>query len=299
MPRPETYNESLESFQNYKERLDAYFIANDTEDDKKSPILLSVIGPKTYGVLKSLSAPVMPSVLTYDEISVLLNNHFNPRPFEIMERYRFHNRIQSETESVSDFVAALKNLTLHCNFGQYLLQALRDRFVCGLRCKSTQKRLLEEDPLNFERAIQLATSMEKSKKDIDEINTSGQYVNELKKNSYKKKQPTRKKEKHPPCESCGYTNHVSSKCFYRNYKCSICHTKGHLKAVCKNTQKKNNGKGKSFHDLEEKEEFELFSVEGPDKILIKLKMDEIPMNIELDTGAAMSVITRADYKNIF
>ena len=40
-------------------------------------------------------------------------------------------------------------------------------------------------------------------------------------------------------------------------------------------------------------------MQGPDKILIKLKLDDIPLNMELDTGAAMSVMTKTDYKNIF
>ena len=39
-------------------------------------------------------------------------------------------------------------------------EALRDRFVCGLRNKQTQKRLLAEKALTWTRAVEIALAME-------------------------------------------------------------------------------------------------------------------------------------------
>ena len=42
-------------------------------------------------------------------------------------------------ESISEYVAELRRLATHCEFADYLQQALRDRFVCGIQHENTQK----------------------------------------------------------------------------------------------------------------------------------------------------------------
>ena len=68
MPKPDNFNEAIESFTNYKERLDAYFMANDIAQAKQSAVLLSPLGPKVYGIFRSLTAPDLPITKTYDQI---------------------------------------------------------------------------------------------------------------------------------------------------------------------------------------------------------------------------------------
>ena len=46
-----------------------------------------------------------------------------------------------------EYVAELRRLATHCEFGAYLDEALRDRFVCGLKDEGTQKALLMETEL--------------------------------------------------------------------------------------------------------------------------------------------------------
>lgn len=64
----------------------------------------------------------------YQEMVKILNDHFSPKPIIITERFRFHKRNQEEEESVAQYVAVLKKLSEHCDFGTYLLDALHDRF---------------------------------------------------------------------------------------------------------------------------------------------------------------------------
>ena len=61
----------------YLERVELYFDANDVADDKKVPVLLSNIGAKTYGLLRSLVAPKAPKEKTLDEIRKLLKSHLS------------------------------------------------------------------------------------------------------------------------------------------------------------------------------------------------------------------------------
>jgi hypothetical protein len=44
----------------YIERIEQYFLANDVADDKRVPVLLTVIGGKTYSLLRALTSPDKP-----------------------------------------------------------------------------------------------------------------------------------------------------------------------------------------------------------------------------------------------
>ena len=116
------------------------------------PILISNIEPKTYGLLRSLTAPKAPKKKSFKELSGLLKAHFEPAPIVIAERFRFHRRDQAAGESIGDYVVELRRLTAHSQFEattDYLEEALRDRFVCGLKNESTRKRLLTETGFTF------------------------------------------------------------------------------------------------------------------------------------------------------
>ena len=120
------YNQESELFSAYLERVNLFFSANDLEDDKKVPIFLTVVGSKTYSLLRSLVAPSLPQVKTFAELSKVLNVHFEPKPLVIAERFLFHKRSQ---ESIANYMAELRKLSTHCEFRD---EALRDRLVCGI-----------------------------------------------------------------------------------------------------------------------------------------------------------------------
>ncbi|KAK3727651.1 hypothetical protein RRG08_032610 [Elysia crispata] len=89
------YDSNVETFQNYAERLEQYFIANDVAEEKRAATLLSCIGAKTYQLLRSLTSPDLP-----DELKVVLNKHLSPQPLEIAERFRFHKRSKATQPKV-------------------------------------------------------------------------------------------------------------------------------------------------------------------------------------------------------
>ncbi|KAL7839171.1 hypothetical protein SRHO_G00258290 [Serrasalmus rhombeus] len=91
---------------------------------------------------------------------------------ESAERFSFHKRNQGEGETVAQYVAVLKKLSEHCEFGAYLEDALRDRFVCGLKCEAVQKRLLTEDKLTFKKAVEHAVSAETAARDVQQLSHS-------------------------------------------------------------------------------------------------------------------------------
>ena len=111
-------------------------------------------------MLRNLLAPTLPKDKTLDEIVDVLTKHYEPKTLVIAERFQFHRRNQAVGESVAEYVAGLRLLTRHCEFGAYLDDALRDRFVCGLRSETIQKKLLTETDLTFQRAVEIARTME-------------------------------------------------------------------------------------------------------------------------------------------
>ena len=84
----------------YLERVELYFGANDIANEKKVAILLSVIGAKTYAVLRSLVAPDQPKDKSFAELKTLLKAHYDPKPLVIAERFRFYRRDQTAEESI-------------------------------------------------------------------------------------------------------------------------------------------------------------------------------------------------------
>ncbi|XP_024154359.1 uncharacterized protein K02A2.6, partial [Oryzias melastigma] len=307
------FEESGEQWTTYIERFEHFVNANGIADAKKVPVLLSVLGPKTYGLLRSLIAPVKPGDMTYKDITDVLRNHFAPKPLVIAERFRFHKRNQEEGESVSQYVAVLKRVSEHCEFGAYLEDALRDRFVCGLKGETVQKRLLTEENLTFQKAVNMAVAAETVARDAQLLSGS------LKVNAVISQKPTVK------CRRCGKTNHAEDDCWYKDRDCHQCGNKGHIGRMCKSKsfsetakkQKESKHVFKSkiskykakdkkrvyYVDANEGESEETESHTDEDLALNSVTSDKkysritvLPtvngqeMEMELDTGAAVSLI---------
>ena len=61
------FDESVELWSSYQERLEQFFLANEIKDEKKVPVLLSVVWGRTCSVLRDLTSPDVPGTKTYDE----------------------------------------------------------------------------------------------------------------------------------------------------------------------------------------------------------------------------------------
>ena len=69
------------------------------------------------------------------------------------------------------YVAELKKLATHCNFGVNLNKALRDKLVCGLQNMQIQRRLLSEAKLKYSKALEIAIAMETAVRDASELHS--------------------------------------------------------------------------------------------------------------------------------
>ena len=70
---------------------------------------------------------------SYEDLAKLLQDHFMPKPSAIVQRFKFNTRSQQPGETIAMFLAELRHLSEHCEFGITLDEMLRDRLVCGVR----------------------------------------------------------------------------------------------------------------------------------------------------------------------
>ena len=156
LERMQEFEPDIESISAYLERLQMFFEVNDIAAEKKVQCY-SVISKQNFSLLQNLVTPATPKDESFDDLTTFLKTHFEPKKLVIAERFNLYRRNQHDGESLMDFVADLRRLTLNCEFEIFLNQAFRDRFVCWLKRESTQKRLLSEDKkFTFSRAVEIA-----------------------------------------------------------------------------------------------------------------------------------------------
>lgn len=146
---PEPFDPASDDWSLYVERFEHFILANGIKDERKLHMLLALVGAQTYQLLTNLVAPKKPGEHTYAQVKEKLTAHLKPKPIKIAERFRFYKRQQQPSETMADYIAELRRLATTCEFGTFLDEALRDKFVCGLFKESIQRRLLAEADLTL------------------------------------------------------------------------------------------------------------------------------------------------------
>ena len=317
-----------EDLSTYLERVEIFFTANDVSTEKKVPVLLNAVGGTTYALLRSLLAPASPMTKTLDELTATLRAHFEPKPSLITERFHFHKRDQAAGESIADYVAELRRLASRCSFPtDYLDETLQDRFVCGLRSDRIQTSLLSLDDMSLTNVVTKAMGLETAYRDAQALKQSSAgslSVARVSGSSITGRPPMRRSSndshaaRRKPCYRCGQTGHTAQDCNFKNAACHKCGKNSHIAKVCRGGGKPHNearsgGKATRWVDKEELEgvssgvnsvEDHLYNVYtlGPGKphpyqVAIQLDGKEIAM--EIDTGAAVSIISEVTLKKHF
>ncbi|CAC5387448.1 unnamed protein product [Mytilus coruscus] len=269
-------------------------------------------GKKTYKLMRNLSAPQKPGKKTYDDIVKLVTDHQNPKPSSIVQRCKFNSRSrQPKRINWSQFVAELRQISEHCDYEATLDDMLRDRLVCGIKEDRIQRRLLAEPGLTFKKAMEVATAMEMAAKNAHDLQVQ------------EPKQVHKVTIRNEECYRCG-GSHNATDCKWKDAKCYVCDKKGHLAKKCRNKGKQN-AKGKpkfkqqtqqgkvypkqrptKTHFVEEdsddmEDTYTMYQLEGTKRkpYLVSVKLNNTEINMEIDTGASVSVISQETCKQVF
>ena len=286
------FDTDLEPITAYLERVELYFSANGIGEDKKLAILLSVIGPKTYGVLRNLLAPSRPQEKKFSEVTEVLIRHFEPKLIVIAERFSFYRRSQLVGESVADFVAELRRLARNCQFGDFLDEALRDRLVCGLQNEAIQRRLLTEAKLTFAGALELAKAQEAAELQAKQFKDPDIGVHKLSRTRLSEKD-TREQ-----CTHCGRRNHPPDQCRLKDCTCHKCGEKGHIARVCKNRSQAKWVGAEEDPGVEQSYVISCVGKSHSPAMVAKVCINGSWIRMEVDTGAAVSIVSECTYRGL-
>ncbi|XP_049881979.1 uncharacterized protein K02A2.6-like [Pectinophora gossypiella] len=331
----EAFNLSSKQWPAYIRRVNQYILLNEIEDERKVALLITVVGEATYSLMCDLCSPAFPEDKKYDELVKLVTDHLEPQRSEIAERHVFRLRRQRADESLTEYLQALKHLAATCNFGKCekcstLEENLRDQFVSGLANDMMRSRIFAEKSIRYKEAVELALALEAAEKHAEVSGTTGASVAVTDSTMavgdslhYGRIQSGGRSTGHGPsagrsggggasgagragqaaaeqrvCWRCGKP-HPSDRCRYKNYSCDECGVKGHLKSMCKRVR----DRGGRQNYVSEESEDDMFNIkvaaQGNKPYFIKLSIDRVMIECEIDTGSRISAISEKMYREVF
>ena len=210
---------------------------------------------------------------------------------------------------MSTFIAELHNIAQHCENGAVLSDMLRDRLVCGISDEAVQSHLLREPDLTFDQALEIALAAEAAEKDSrrpsdkepvqamqaqEKDTPAPSVVNRV--GQHKSTHPARSEHSGDRgCHRCGGKHHPAQ-CTFKGYECHYCKKKVHLAKVCRK-KAKDQDKPEQAHVIsktatEDEGEYTMFHVSTGSSKPFKpmVKVNGIPLTMEIDTGASVSII---------
>ncbi|XP_059217655.1 uncharacterized protein LOC131994788 [Stomoxys calcitrans] len=318
------FNPNMESWEVWKERLEIHFCEiGCTEDNIKKSILLKSIGAVPYKVLHSLCSPDSPVRKTYDELCVILDTQYTPPTIVFSERKKFHVAVKNDGESVAEWYARVKTLALNCKFGAHLDAFILNQFVMGLPNFMFERLCEEDETLTVQSALRKAMILETKNmaKVAERDQSSVNFVNRSKPsrknggggysgNSYGgnisgggssggsgsrgsgsrgnfcgSRDNNGDGERKSSCSHCGWRNHSSQSCKYKNSKCHSCGKIGHLASVCYNKKRSVNYVSNDT------------SNDTSDVYSLPVIIDGVKLNAVCDTGAPCTLLPLSFYEN--
>ncbi|CAB4023460.1 Retrovirus-related Pol poly from transposon opus [Paramuricea clavata] len=216
--------------------------------------ILSVLPQENLDKLSVLANFVSPTIFLhiedstdYDAAMEILESLFIKPKNEIFARHVLATRRQQPSETLDEYLQALKTLSKDCNFKDvtaalYCEESIRDAFITGLQSSHIRQRLLENKTLDLKTAFDQAPALELAMRSSETYTVTQPSVNAA--------VPTYSDISHSPtelpesrtvaamevensCFFCGNARHPRSKCPARDVTCLKCQKKGHFAKVCR------------------------------------------------------------------
>ena len=224
-------------------------------------------------------------------------------------------------------MAELKRLSEHCKFGGVLDKMIRYRIICGIADEHWQKCLLAKPKLSYEAALQLALVMETAERQVKDMHSKSSEnfsVHHVYQSSCAGISAPHKSLR--DCYRCRKL-HNQGDCPHLESVCHNCGKKGHLSHVCSSKPKSSRASNQkqqakqpvphkrshqvmiiadkstvAGHDLDaDSNVYAMFHLPTPrsDPLAVKVSLNGVPVEVEVDTGATLSIISKATYHKLW
>ena len=312
-----------------------YFAEGEGLEDgiKKRSKLLHLAGIKVQDIFDTLTEPEQQASADGEEETAqanpykttveMLDKHFSFKPNVTFERHSFRRLTQREGETAAQFATRLREQAELCNFKDTDEQ-IRDQLVERVVSDHLRRKLLDVEKLTLTRALEIARQFETTEATAKSMATSSapatlgaQAVRHVTRQK-KKSQPSRDAEQ--KCSRCGQGNHRQSDCPARGQVCHKCGFKGHFESCCRSKRKfqasstrtTTSRSGAHLVDCSPADaqhadswEFERAiacirdradRARNPAAFSVQMNVSGENLDMELDTGAAVSLITERTYR---
>ena len=194
---------------------------------------------------------------------------------------------------------------------------LRDRLVCGLMDESVLKSLLSVRALTLAAAVEKAKSVEAVKRDAQAMRGDPLPVSKLEESGrFASPRPSGPGEECRVCYRCGNTSHTGQDFRFREAVCHKCKKRSHLARVCRSSSSsyRSNRRPTRWVESEVTTADKRSLSPEPDDILgnvyavgcsrvspykATLELEGQPVTMEVDTGAAVSIISQKTHASLF
>lgn len=309
-------------------RLDNLLLGMDIQDEKrKRALLLYYVGEDVNDIFDTLQD----TGDDYGTAKSKLTEYFAPKKCTEYEIYKFRQASQEQNETVDAYHTRLRQLSENCEFADRDKE-IKSQIILGCTSTRLRRKALKEE-ITLDTLIKEARMLELSEKQATEIERNKSTSANIAFTQRRNKKPTLKpaeNAKNKPkqarmCRNCGGSFPHSTKCPAQGKECYICHKKNHFGKMCR--QKKT--EKQRVHNMEEfnhsdsdigTEECEydycfglLFSDEQDSlqqktsqsiktvstKPMLKVTIDNNPINVLIDTGSSINVLDEQTYNNMF
>ena len=257
---------------------------------------------------------------------MLLKQHYEPEPPKFLQRVKFDARLRKDNESPSEYVAALRKLSEHCQFGVTLNDRLSERFVTGVNNNAIQRKLLLETDLTLDKAVTIAISISQTNEGAKALESGQVHAMSNKFKSISSKQSHYRhgngqgyqhkpaQAQQVPCHRCGGP-HSPHRCKFKSATCYKCSKQEHISKACLSKKHSTTTSVKSVHSNHfvgsapssdsqadsnaHDTNFHLYTVSSGAKtspINVEVLVNTTPVIFQVNTGASLSIINLHDYQ---
>ncbi|KAK0142948.1 Paired box protein Pax-3 [Merluccius polli] len=204
-------------------------------EKRKRALLLHCLG--TEGQRIFLTLPV--TGVTYKSACEALQAFFVPRMNVVAERSRFRRRVQRQGESTVQYVAALRDLLVNCDFGALADDMIRNQIIEKTSSSRIRERRLLETDLTLLKAITMASQIETAVAEAKAMASATEATVQVVHGRTNVNPSALRANKHTAqrktCYHCGSNSHLANdpKCAAKNEKRKQCGKFGHFAKVCR------------------------------------------------------------------